>query len=66
MFHLWTQISETYLVPFLGPQKVPSHMFRQHVGHQSFIPAPHFIHLLLLLMDFNLPEEKRAGQLLHL
>lgn len=41
-------------------------MFRQHVGHQCFIPAPHLIYFLLLLVDLNFPQEQGAGELLHL
>lgn len=47
--------SGSYLIPFLGAQEVSSYMFRQHVGHQCFIPASHLIHFLLLFMNFNLP-----------
>lgn len=43
-----------------------SDMFRQHVGHQCFIPASHLVHFLLLFMDLNLPQEQGSGELLHL
>lgn len=55
-----------HLVSLLGAQEVSGNMFRQHVGHQSFIPASHLIDLLLLLVDFNLPQEQSPGQFLHL
>lgn len=42
------------------------HMFRKHVGHQGFVPPPHLIHLLLLLVDLEFPQEQGTGQLLHL
>lgn len=42
------------------------HVFRQHVGHQCFIPAPHLVHFLLLLVDLNFPQEQGAGKLFHL
>lgn len=55
-----------HLIPLLGAQEVPGHMLGQHVGDKGFVPTPHLIDPLLLVMDINLPEEERPGQLFHL
>lgn len=55
-----------HLIPFLGAQEVSGYMLWQHVGDQGFVPAPHLVHALFLIVDINLPHKQSPGQLLHL
>lgn len=56
-----TVVKLSHLIPFLGAQEVACYVLWQHVSDQRFVPAPHLIHLLLLLMDLNLPQEQSTG-----